>query len=402
MGKNGRILIVDDEYPKAQAIYRAVESLPDVTVNHVATSRDALEMLKSTSYDLIVIDLQIPEVPGEDVKPFAGRDLLEYIDCHDDLSKPTHILGVTAHEDSYNECIESFRQRGWTLIRENEDPGLLERIVLAKLRHAMDPPDSYDVAIVTALEDVELTQVLKWPCDWIPITERGDCSIVYGGALKTATGREISVVASSCPRMGIADASALCMKLCIKYSPKYVFMTGIAAGIETKTSMGDILVADPCWDWGSGKQTVRDGSPVFLAAPNQIPLDPLMRAKLKRISTTRDHLDDINAGWPESSRPTNELNVHVGPVATGSMVLEDPQMVAMIQSQHRDTLGVEMEAYGVAAAASISSAHPPKVVIMKSVCDFADPMKNDQWQEYAAYTSSQLALRLIENEIDAW
>ena len=93
------------------------------------------------------------------------------------------------------------------------------------------------------------------------------------------------------------------------------------------------------------------------------------------------------------------MNAHVGPIATGAVVLEDPSVVEMIQSQHRETLGIEMEAYGVALAANLSSLTPPKSIIMKSVCDFADPKKNNEWQDYAAYTSAQLAMKFIENDL---
>jgi len=174
-------------------------------------------------------------------------------------------------------------------------------------------------------------------------------------------------------------------------------MTGIAAGIEGKVNLGDVLIADPCWDWGCGKQTVRGDASVFLSAPNQIALDPQMRAQLKRIATTRQYLDEIADSWPGAERPNTKLAAHVGPVATGSMVLEDPAYVATIQSQHRNTLGIEMEAYGAASAAAISSTNPPKVLVLKSVCDFADPLKNDKWQTYAAYTSAQFAMKLIQN-----
>jgi len=39
----------------------------------------------------------------------------------------------------------------------------------------------------------------------------------------------------------------------------------------------------------------------------------------------------------------------------------------------------------------------PKVVAMKSVCDFADPEKGDEWQSYAAYTSAAMAFRFIRD-----
>jgi len=128
-------------------------------------------------------------------------------------------------------------------------------------------------------------------------------------------------------------------------------------------------------------------------------LDPLLRSKFKKISIDRKYLDEIYNNWPAHSRPGTALRLHLGPIATGAVVIEDPSVIEMIQSQHRETIGVEMEAYGLALASHISSATPPKTIIIKSVCDFADPDKNNKWQDYAAYTSSQLARKVIENEL---
>jgi len=280
-----------------------------------------------------------------------------------------------------------------------EDKELIKSIIAAKIRHAVNPPTNYDVAILCALEHTELEAIRDLPCNWIPVRDQNDCNIYYSGVITNKSGKSISLISTSCHHMGIAQASAVGMKLCLKYKPKYIFMTGIAAGIEGKVDLGDILIADPCWDWGNGKQTIREGKPLFLAAPRQLPLDPLLKAKLKKIITDRTFLDDIYNNWPAANRPSSVLNAHLGPIATGAVVLEDPSIVEMIQSQHRETIGIEMEAYGLALASSMSSKNPPKAIIIKSVCDFADPQKNNDWQAYAAYTSAQLAIKFITNEL---
>lgn len=83
------------------------------------------------------------------------------------------------------------------------------------------------------------------------------------------------------------------------------------------------------------------------------------------------------------------LNLHIGPLASGASVLEDPDVTTGIQGQHRKVLGVEMEAYSVFAAAIDSPNPQPLVLVMKSVCDFADSHKSDDYQDYASYTSAK-------------
>ena len=50
-------------------------------------------------------------------------------------------------------------------------------------------------------------------------------------------------------------------------------------------------------------------------------------------------------------------------------------------------MGIDMEAYSIFAAAAESILPPPKALVLKSVVDFADPDKNDEFRDYASFTS---------------
>lgn len=394
-----KILIVDDQYENVKIVASAIRELGLDDITHVTSIRDALKEMKTNKYDLLVLDLQLPAELGEEVNPLGGKELLDYMDIHDGFNNPTHILAITSHSDSYNMCLEYFNNKGWFLLHGHLDKDAIKGFVDEKRRHIF-PNTKVDVAILTALEHTELEAVRALPCNWETIHESNECNFYYKGVFETTSGVEKKIVATSCPRMGMASAAAVAMKLCLKFQPSFLIMTGIAAGIQGKANIGDILIADPCWDWGSGKLTVKDGKVKFLSAPYQISLDPRLRTILRNIAVNRTYLDEIYDRWDGSgNQPSHQLNVKVGPIATGSLVLEDPDTVVLIQSQHRETIGVEMEAYGVLAAANAVGNPPPKTIIIKSVCDFADPSKNDEWQKYAAYTSSALAYRLITQNL---
>ena len=85
--------------------------------------------------------------------------------------------------------------------------------------------------------------------------------------------------------------------------------------------------------------------------------------------------------------------MHIGPIATGSAVQADSRTVEILV-QHRKAIGLEMEAYGVMAAAHEAPLPDVKSFVMKSVSDFADSDKKDEFQTYAAY-SSATALRVF-------
>jgi len=67
-----------------------------------------------------------------------------------------------------------------------------------------------------------------------------------------------------------------------------------------------------------------------------------------------------------------------------------------VDTQQRKLLGVEMEVYGVYAAAAYSNRPKPAVFAMKAVCDFGDEKKDDAHQAYAAYTSANALKGFVE------
>lgn len=103
--------------------------------------------------------------------------------------------------------------------------------------------------------------------------------------------------------------------------------------------------------------------------------------------------------YKSGKRPAHVLTIHVGPMASCAAVLEDSAIVDTIKSHNRDIIAIEMEAYGITSAPLIAIYTPPKVLIIKSICDFADLTKNDDWQKHAAYTSSHFSYNLLKSDL---
>ena len=60
---------------------------------------------------------------------------------------------------------------------------------------------------------------------------------------------------------------------------------------------------------------------------------------------------------------------------------------------------IEMEIYGMMLAAESLPDPQPISIAFKSVCDYADPNKNDKWQKYAAYTSATFVYEFIKEHL---
>lgn len=196
----------------------------------------------------------------------------------------------------------------------------------------------------------------------------------------------LKVVAAAALEMGMPAATALSMKMIYQFRPKYLAMLGITAGVTG--SFGDILVAEMGWDYQSGK-TKPGSSPDrrFAPDPHPIQLDTRLKARVSLFKGRTDILENIRRGWAGGG-VAHRPSVLMGPLASGASVVQDPQVVKELLEKNRKLVGLEMETYGVYLAARMCSNPRPLAISMKSICDFADPAKADDYQRYAAYTSA--------------
>ena len=120
--------------------------------------------------------------------------------------------------------------------------------------------------------------------------------------------------------------------------------------------------------------------------------------KLKRSVYIDKEIVDIVKGT--MGRKDNEFHVHIGPLACGSSVVANRSVVEkQVLSLFPHTVGLDMESYSVAFACQNCKEPKPTPVIVKSICDFADSEKSDQYQKFAAYTSSGYTKYLLENHL---
>ena len=90
------------------------------------------------------------------------------------------------------------------------------------------------------------------------------------------------------------------------------------------------------------------------------------------------------------------MQVHIGPMASVPAVTARKEEIAQIKDHARKIIGIEMESYGVFyAAANGINPRPKFCASFKSVSDFADVAKADDYQEYASYTSAAFLKHIV-------
>lgn len=84
-------------------------------------------------------------------------------------------------------------------------------------------------------------------------------------------------------------------------------------------------------------------------------------------------------------------------MASVAAVMADGESISrIVKHQHRETLGLDMESYGVMYVAQDCPEPHPTAVVAKGVVDFADGEKDDRFREYAAYASAEVLRLAIE------
>jgi len=393
-----QILLVDDNQAKVKNILLSISAVRGYSLEMVDVARtinEARDYLESKSYDLMILDLSLPERLDCDPHASGGVELLSELEERSIYNSPREVIGLTAFTSIKADHQSFFDKRLWSVMMYDEGSDswteqLQQKLIQIKNSLStknLTPTYGAEICVIAALSSPELKAVLNiksW--GWSEYEVLNDPATYYQGSLKN--GKQIYAAAS--PRMGLPAAAALASKMISRFRPKYLVMIGIAAGMESKVKVGDIIVADPGWDYGSGKITLEtDGTPTFEPSPHQISLDPIIKKQFERIESDHISLSTIYNDWP-AKKPDTQLKLHIGPFASGASVVADPSITIKLKDQHRKILGFDMEGYGVMTSGHDSDEPKPKVIIIKSVCDYGDIHKDDTYQPYAAYTSAAL------------
>jgi nucleoside phosphorylase/CheY-like chemotaxis protein len=403
-----RILIVEDSADKLREIVKEILKDSRLSENNIEfsnNSKDAKKKLASERFDLLILDMNLPKTMGTDALHLEGVEVLNFIKNNNRAIPPGYIVGLTAYAEELKDAESEFNSFVFKLIKFSHSNSSWKVQLSSAIKYLVDkdvPPyindgSTYhtDVCIICALEE-ELEYVLNLYDNWKTVRVIGD-NVIYRTNMIIINGVEVTIVAAAAPRMGMSNAAVLATKLISSFRPKIIVMTGICAGVRGKSNYGDILIADPIFDWGGGKWIAdkTDGSLKFRPAPYPWRLDEDLLFDIKSMNENDNILKDIYEEF-QGAKPDHKLKVYVDAMASGGSVLQSSCLMDDVKEQHKNLIGVEMESYAVFTAATYASNPKPKCISIKSVCDFGDEEKNDNFHTYASYTSAKYCSYLIQ------
>lgn len=397
--------IIDDDKNKREALRAVVESSAgkEATIYDGSSLAAAKNILRNQNLDLLILDIALPDLEDGTPSPTGGLELVDEILKSARYRLPSHVVGITALDEVYESAVERFGREMWSVLRYDRSSVEWSELLAARIRHLLRRQETgeqefdFDLAIVAALKEPELSSVLELPWNWKAMDQRGDSTRYHIGEFARTDGTKGRVVAARAPRMGMPAAAALTTKIGMHFRPKFIAMIGICAGRPKETNLGDIVVANPSWDYGSGKHAIVEGQEVFEPAPHPFPLTTRVRGLVEDYEGEHDALTRFRAEFT-GSKPDTMPRVHLGPFASGAAVIARSAMMGEIRSQNRKLLAIDMEAYGVASAATELPEPQPDFLMLKGVSDFADEEKNDAFRDYASFMSVKLLAHLCEND----
>lgn len=400
------ILIVEDTPAKKRRMFERLHASLDVfgEPDVVANTADAIKRLKKKVYDLMILDLVIPRDNISDPDEQNAIDLLTKIDYDaNSIKKPRHIVSISSSESIKGETLDFYRSRPWGCLHYSESSDQciedLENIgrwihndVTGNIKN-----QQCDVFILTALDDPEMQAIESELPDLGPYMPMDANQLVRYCHIESS-GRSLSVGLAFASRMGPVASAILGTKAIEHLKPSLIVMPGICGGIAKNALIGDVIAADPTWDWQSGKH-IDTADADFEFAPHQLHISTDMRNALLLLKKD-------NSFWQTLASDALSQKVELpklltGPLATGASVIANEKVTRQIkEKQNKNVVGVDMESYAVYAAAAAAGRHI-EVISLKSVCDKANVEKNDEYQAYASKISAKVTIHFLKKYGDS-
>ncbi len=397
------ILVYDDENLKSGAVTDLIENgFPLHEIDTAITLKDVKDKIKKCRYHMIIADLETPiSRSDETIEKSSGVLFLQYIfeSEGEEFYRPDEVVVLTKYADDI-ELLQLIKKYPVSVLKYQEREGewghdLMNRIYDCNRKYE----NKVDIAVITAVE-VEFNAFYQRGREWKTKEIENDSNLYFIADYKNKTNNNLKVLLAKQPRMGMVPAADITSRIINYFHPYCVIMSGICGGNKKEIEVGDILVADVAWDYGSGsmeKPNKGDETICFLPAPEQIHADKMIIKEFRKYSLDDDLKINIRRQCDMTKFKT-DIDIKIGGMATGAAVIKNKEFIEkFIKTSNKKYTGIDMETYGMYYTAHQFSGEKVKFVAIKAVTDNADEHKSDEFQEYCARLASNLTNHFIEN-----
>lgn len=160
----------------------------------------------------------------------------------------------------------------------------------------------------------------------------------------------------------------------------------LRAMLDQKAGSGPAAIEHPerrarCPDWPTLIRRLKDAG--------------LVDGSAGVLSLTREgeqKAHDDRLFYPDGCPEDPAFRVHIGPLATGKTVRQDPALFERLEVLVRKTVGVEMEG---AAIGYVAQQLGRRAIVVKAVSDYADHDKDSSFRPFAARAAAEFLIRFL-------
>ena len=213
----------------------------------------------------------------------------------------------------------------------------------------------------------------------------------------------LSCVIASLGNAGNVNASAVTTLLLSELKPRKVLMMGIAAGRRKKLRLGEVILSERIVYYEGG--TAHAGGKIALRPEMQRPRFTTQQDLNAYFATAslserlQKRAEQLGFAIPVESQAGDvavKLMVSPATIASGELLIRDPEVFEKFQGIHDKALVAEMEAYGVFDACEKQNV---PVLVVRGITDHGDATKDDMLHHAA---SEAAAIVTIDYAMYGW
>lgn len=379
-----RVVVFEDDRQKYAAIVKSLESkgVRENSIKRIENIANFVSIAQD-DFDLCIIDLLMPTIPAGDARS-SGMEILHMLDYAGKKRVP--LLAITSFVEEADRYRDAFASRGciiYDFSRTETWTAALD-VFLAQARDR----GRYEFVIFTAIAE-ERDAYLRLP-DF-----KHESSLRYGVNHWDLTIGSADGTIVLLQRMGLVNASVEIARVLELYAPRVVAMSGICGGMSGNSVLGQLLVAERCWEYQSGKWY----DDAFKAEPYHAVITGRAGRVLGKMVESHDLLARLESGFPGTKRPGAITAPKMAPFASGSAVIASEERLRSVEDQHRKVAAIDMETFGLYRAIEMSG----RIVhsfCAKTVVDMANVAKNDDLHFYGSYLSARFTMEAVAKLVD--
>ncbi len=383
---------VDVDNDVHEVTYAAVEEAGFLPVFEETKSFQEFYKLAKESDFLVRVYLDVNDLYGyhEEINAFLNDDKECYLFIADKIYQQKD------YENLVNDLHESANNQS-SISKFSDIDDLKEKIVLSLKKRFSSKREVIDVR--TSLQNREtnadfvIFSAIERECialcstfDVSPADRiHKDNRTYWHKQLKLPNNQYYEIIITQFPDMANVNSALAANEAFNHWHPQASLMVGIAAAVSSNYKLGDIILGKNIYYFERGKVTA-DGS---LPAPIMYSPDATLWDRVIHTPKTDFH---IHADRPDGT--DRSPDIYPGVIACGEKVIDDAEFRDSLITKHRGIAAIEMEGYGVSAAAW-QRYKPVRSLVIRSLCDYADGQKNDTWHEYAAAAAAGFAKHFL-------